>query len=194
MDVGRVPSRRCCQTGGVSAGRVGPAARLTEADVGCWVVKSALPPGAVVPGWRPGAVASLDRCVRPSYRLGLMRPGQRVLLWCSGAGSGVRALGTLTSAVAGEPEPDGPHVGVRLLLLGEPVLRADLVGHPAVAGAEVLRVPAGSNPSFLSPTQTGALIDLLDPADLRAAGWLPGARPVRSTPRVEPPARLDPAT
>lgn len=179
---------------------MGTRARLSEADVGCWVLKSAHPPLDVVPGWRPGSVAILERCVRPSYRLGLMRPGQRVLLWCSGQAAGVRAIGTLTAAAGphrAAPEqqrPGGPRVGVRLLLLPEAVPRTDLLALPVLAAAEVLRVPAGSNPSVLRPEQTGALVDLLDPADLRAARWLPGARPVRLVARVEPPTQAHAAT
>lgn len=159
--------------------------RLTAADVGCWVLKSASAPDGLVGGWQPGAVAVTERCLRPSYRLGLLRAGQRALLWCSGAGSGVHAIGTLTGQAL-----DG-RVGVSLLRLAEPVPRSDLLGHPAFTATEVLRMPAGSNPSFLRPAEAGALIDLLDAADLRRAGWLPGARPVRSTIRIEPPARSD---
>lgn len=171
-----------------------PTPRLTESDIGCWVVKSALAPTAVVPGWQPGSVAEVVRCVRRSYRLSLMQRGQRLVLWCSGPRGGVHAVGTLTTPPAPDDDPDGPRIGVRLLRLAAPVPRSDLLGHPAFAATEVLRVPAGSNPSFLRPDETAALIDLLDAADLRAAGWLPGARAPRATVRVEPPARWDRGT
>jgi hypothetical protein len=110
-----------------------------------------------VPGWRPDGARQLTRCVRPSYRLGLMDAGQPCLLWLSGRDRpGVHALGVL----AGGPRPttDGPVVPVRLFLLAEPVDRAELLADPAARDAEVLRMPAGSNPSWLSDRQFGAVL------------------------------------
>ena len=132
--------------------------RLTRADVACWVLKTSRPPGELVPEWRPGASADLTRCVRASYRLGLMAAGQACLLWLSGRDRpGVHALGRLT----GEPDAqdDGrPAVPVRLTLLPEPVSRADLSADPRTREAEVLRMPAGSNPSWLSADQFAAVL------------------------------------
>lgn len=132
-------------------------ARLTADDVACWVLKSNRPPDAVLPGWLPGATAELDRCVRPSYRLELMRPGRPCLLWISGRRRpGVHALGVLAAAPA--DGADGPAVAVRWTRLAEPVERAELLADPAVRDAEVLRMPAGSNPSWLSPAQYDAVL------------------------------------
>ena len=131
--------------------------RLRPADVACWVVKTARPPSAVVPGWRPGEERTFSRCLYRSYRLGLVAPGDPCLLWLSGRDRpGVHATGV----VAGEVGEDGsgPLVHVRLTLLAEPVPRADLLADPGFADAEVLRVPAGSNPSYLTPTQHAALL------------------------------------
>jgi hypothetical protein len=140
--------------------------RLLPGDVACWVIKSSLVPGALVPGWRPGGAAELDRCVRRSYRLELMAPGQPCLLWVSGREQpGVHAVGVLTSAAT--EDPDGPVVGVSWTRLAEPVLRADLLADPVARDAEVLRMPAGSNPSWLSPAQYAAVL-----AQLRE-GWPP---------------------
>ena len=51
-----------------------------------------------------------------------------------------------------------------------------VVGSNAVslrdAGAEVLRMPAGSNPSYLSAARLDVLLDLLTPEDLQRSGWL----------------------
>jgi hypothetical protein len=136
-----------------------PVARLTAADVACWVVKSSLPPDVLAPGWSPGTRQVLPRCLRPSYRLGLMRPGQPCLLWVSGRDRpGVHALGRLAGeVVAGR---GGPEVPVAFTLLAEPVPRAALLAHPAVRDAEVLRMPAGSNPSWLSAEQHAAVLAL----------------------------------
>ncbi|MCZ2807393.1 hypothetical protein O2W18_19985 [Modestobacter sp. VKM Ac-2983] len=132
--------------------------QLTAEDVACWVLKSSRPPEALVPDWRPGAVAVLDRCVRPSYRLTLMSPGRPCLLWVSGRDRpGVHALGELAGPVDAAA-PGGPAVAVRWTRLAHPVDRADLLADPATRSAEVLRMPAGSNPSWLSPGQYAAVL------------------------------------
>jgi hypothetical protein len=135
-------------------------ARLTGADVACWVFKSAVTTSRLAPGWRPGTAWSTTRCVRPSYRLALMSPGQPCLLWVSGqADPGVHALGELT----GEPQDTdgGPVAPVSLTLLPDPLPRAALLGDPVARDAEVLRMPAGSNPSWLSPAQFAVVLDLI---------------------------------
>ena len=126
----------------------------------CWVLKSARSPQQVSPGWRPGEPRRIGRCVRRSYRLGLMRPDQRCLLWVSGRHEpGVHALGTL--AVPPDPTEPEPVVELDLDLLAEPVPRADLLADPAFGTAEVIRTPAGSNPSWLSAAQLTAVLTRL---------------------------------
>jgi hypothetical protein len=153
--------------------------RLTAEDVACWVLKSTRPPALLAPGWRPGTTRTLRRCVRPSYRLALMTPGTPVLLWVSGRDRpGVHALGELTGPVrnagdgpdgdsgghdsgaqdSGGEGTDGPAVEVRLTALADPVARAELLADPAARDAEVLRMPAGSNPSWLSARQYAAVL------------------------------------
>jgi hypothetical protein len=146
----------------------GPVPRLEPGDVACWVLKSRAAPEQIAPGWRPGSEHELDRCVRRSYRLELMTPGQPCLLWVSGAREpGVHALGEVTAAaVEGD---DGPVVGVRLTRLAEPVARAELLASPAARDAEVLRMPAGSNPSWLTAAQYAAVLGLLGPVSSPAA-------------------------
>jgi hypothetical protein len=130
--------------------------RLTPADVGCWVLKTSVPPSDIAPGWRVGSVRQLARCVRPTYRLDLMAAGQPCLLWLSGRQApGVHAVGTLAGPVG--DGPGGPTVEVELTLLPDPVARAELLTDPLARDAEVLRMPAGSNPSWLSPAQFDAV-------------------------------------
>ena len=137
-------------------------ARLTAEDVACWVLKSSRSPDDVVPGWRPGTVRELDRCVRRTYRLALMSPGQPCLLWVSGRRRpGVHALGELTAAPV--PADGGPVVAVRLTRLAEPVDRAELLADLEARDAEVLRMPAGSNPSWLSAASYAAVLAHLGP-------------------------------
>jgi hypothetical protein len=146
-----------------AAAWLGAMPRLQPGDVACWVLKSSLAPEAVAPGWQPGTTRELDRCLRRSYRLELMRPGQACLLWVSGRHSpGVHALGEL-AAVPVEDD-GGPQVAVRLTRLAEPVDRAELLTDPAVRNAEVLRMPAGSNPSWLSHAQYAAVLAAADRA------------------------------
>ena len=149
--------------------------RLTIGDIGCWVIKSRTAPAAIATDWLPGSSRSLSRCLRRSYRVEVMRPGHRCLLWLSGRHApGVRAIGTLTSEVRLPEAREATlevEIDVDLFLLTEPVARASLLADFGVAGAEVLRMPAGSNPSYLSPEQLSALYDLLSPDDMTAAGW-----------------------
>ena len=126
--------------------------RLSPSDVACWVLKSNRSPGEIAPGWAAGEERRLTRCVHRSYRLALMRAGRPCLLWVSGRRApGVHAIGVL----AGEPGegPGGPEVPVELTLLPDPVPRAELLTDAVVCGAEVVRMPAGSNPSWLSADQ-----------------------------------------
>jgi hypothetical protein len=132
--------------------------RLTPGDVACWVLKTTRPPDELAPGWVAASPRLLSRCVRRSYRLDLMAAGQPCLLWLSGRSRpGVHALGELSGVV--ENGPEGAVVPVRLTLLVEPVPRADLLADPRMRDAEVLRMPAGSNPSWLSAGQFAAVLD-----------------------------------
>jgi hypothetical protein len=141
-------------------------ARLTAGDVACWVLKTSRPPSQLVPGWMPGTAQSLTRCVRASYRLDLMSAGHPCLLWLSGRHSpGVHALGTLAAPVGADAD-GAPVIDVRLTLLPGPVARADLLADPRVRGAEVVRMPAGSNPSWLSAAQFAAVLDRVADAGL----------------------------
>jgi hypothetical protein len=131
--------------------------RLAAGDVACWVLKTSRPPERIVAGWHPGSEQALSRCVRPSYRLGLMAAGHPVLLWLSGREQpGVHALGVLDGAVT--IDADGPVVPVRLTRLAEHIDRAELLADPVARAAEVLRMPAGSNPSWLSGPQFDAVL------------------------------------
>jgi hypothetical protein len=118
------------------------------------VLKTSRPPADLLPGWSPDERRALTRCVRRSYRLDLMAAGQPCLLWLSGRDRpGVHAVGVVTGAV----EPEGWTVPLELTLLRDPVPRAELLADPIAREAEVLRMPAGSNPSWLSAAQFAAV-------------------------------------
>lgn len=133
--------------------------RLVPDDVACWLLKSAGVP-ADLPSAGDGP-ARLGRCLRRTYRLDLLAVGQPVLLWVSGrVDPGVRAVGV----VAG-PAGDDDVVDVDLVALQAPVRRADLLLDDRFRTAEVVRMAAGSNPSYLTHRQLEAVLDLLSPAD-----------------------------
>ena len=134
-------------------------ARLQPSDVAGWLLKSTRAPAEIDPGWAPGEERELTRCVRRSYRLDLVAPGQPVLLWVSGRVlPGVHAVGRVCGPVRAGSEDDGPVLPVRLTALPEPVDRVELLADPDFRTAEVLRMPAGSNPSWLSAAQLGAVL------------------------------------
>jgi hypothetical protein len=132
------------------------------------VIKTNRLPAAIDDAWRPGERRTLSRCVRPTYRLELMAAGQPCLLWVSGRDRpGVHALGAVAGPVS--DDVDGPAVPVRLTLLPEPIPRSDLLTDPRMRDAEVLRMPAGSNPSWLSGEQFVAVLDRLP--DTALGSW-----------------------
>ena len=140
--------------------------RLAAGDVACWVLKTTIPPEDVVTGWRRGTEQELTRCVRPSYRLDLMAAGQPVLLWLSGRQEpGVHAIGVVAGPVTAVD--GGPVVPVRMTRLAEPIGRGELLADPVTRQAEVLRMPAGSNPSWLSGPQFDAVLARLRDGDAR---------------------------
>ena len=108
---------------------------------------------------RSGFSTITTRCVRPSYRTSLVAPGQPVLLWVSGRDrshpAGVYAEGRTTGVV----RQDGEDLvmPVSLGALEVPVPRVELLAHPLLAQLEVLRMPAGSNPSYVTQEQLEAL-------------------------------------
>ena len=142
----------------------GPA--VTEESLGAWVVKASPGTSTVAELVRRGFTTDWSSCLRPTYRAGLVRPGQRVLLWVSGRSpatpAGIHAHGRTTGPVVPGDEVRMPF---RLHPVEPPVLRADLLAHPVLRHAEVLRMPAGSNPSFLTRVQLDALLTEWDRLD-----------------------------
>ena len=148
---------------------------LTADSLGAWLLKANPAAGGLDEHVRSGFENITTRCVRPSYRTSLVRAGQPVLLWVSGRDprllSGLHAAGHTTGSVGDSPE--GPVMPVRLAALVPPVARAALVEDPVLSGLEVLRMPAGSNPSYLDTDQYAALCVAFPQVD-RPDGWSPG--------------------
>ncbi|MCO1659564.1 hypothetical protein [Pseudonocardia humida] len=133
--------------------------RLGVADIGAWLFTC-----------NPREFGELDAvdgfCARPSYRVGLVRPGQPAVLWVSGPegaapAPGIWMVGRTTGAVR---DGDGrrPRVGLALRALAEPVARAELRADPRTARMEVLRAPQMGNPSVVTPAELAAIAELVD--------------------------------
>jgi hypothetical protein len=131
---------------------------LSPDTLGAWLVKASgsLPSTAHHVRTRFAEVESW--CVRATYRTDLVAPGQPVLLWVSGNAArlpaGIYAHGRTTGAAADGVMP------VELSTLEQPLLRSELVGHRELSSLEVLRMPAGSNPSYVTPEQLRLLAEL----------------------------------
>jgi len=127
---------------------------LTEETLGAWLVKAAPAGLSMTEVMSTGFATVTSRCVRPSYRTALVRAGQPVLLWLSGRDpdhpAGIHAHGRTTG-------PASDEMPVQLEPVDPVVTRQQVLAVPGLAGAEVLRMPAGSNPSFLDVEQYLAL-------------------------------------
>ncbi len=145
---------------------------VTADSLGAWLVKWSDDVHPVATLIRTDFSTVTSPCVRQTYRTDLVRRRQPVLFWISGSSklhpAGIYAQGHTTGpAVArGADETSSDPAGrgqsqlvmpVRLRSLQAPVLRRDLVQHPTLARIEVLRMAAGSNPSFVTPADLAAL-------------------------------------
>ena len=134
--------------------------RVTTDSLGAWLLKGDPAHDEVGTLLRTGFADLGTRCVRPSYRTALVAAGQPLLYWVSGRNpdhpAGLHGQGHVTGPVRDDVEL-GPVVPVSLRLLDPPVPRTALLAHPLLADLEVLRMPAGSNPSYVTTEQLAAL-------------------------------------
>lgn len=137
-----------------------PTRAVSPDDLGAWLLKCNADRSDIAD--RVARGERVDQwCVQPNYRTALMRPGQRVIFWVSGSRRGqhpgIWGLGWLAGGPTASPAtPDA--VGSRLQV----PIRIDLLPSDARVGRgalsvdhrlrdlEVLRMPQGSNPSFVS--------------------------------------------
>ena len=145
---------------------------VTADSLGAWLIKGNGDVSAMDELIRNEFSTVAGWCLRPTYRADLVGPGQPVLLWVSGSSeahpAGIyaegRTTGPATADIAGRERLDPEERGrarlsmpVRLRALAEPVWRSDLRDHPSLAHIEVLRMAAGSNPSFVTRGDLAAL-------------------------------------
>lgn len=137
-----------------------PDRALSSDTLGAWLVKASGAERSTREHVRAGFAGVETWCARPTYRTDLAVAGQPVLLWVSGSEpglpAGIHAHGRITG-----PARDGVMPMV-LAPLEVPLPRSELVGHPDLAALEVLRMPAGSNPSYVTPGQLEVLVDMCE--------------------------------
>lgn len=144
---------------------------LFKANPAVWDVLTFLRSGAEVDSWR----------MAPSYRVGLIQPGQPAVLWVTGAANaahtpGVWAMGEICGEVfedVGDPDDllwrdrsaqrqVRPFVEVLLKPLPIPIPRTELRSDPRFAEAEIIRRPRMGNPVALRPIELDVIVDLAD--------------------------------
>lgn len=132
---------------------------ITPATLGAWLIKGSRTATPIEELLRTGFSTVTGWCVRPTYRLDLVRSGQPVLFWLSGGDAsypaGIYARGTTTGPAT--PSSGTLVLPVRLEPVDSPVLRSELRSDPVLSRVEVLTMPAGSNPSFMTCDQLAAL-------------------------------------
>ena len=137
---------------------------VTADTLGAWLLKANPRLSPVGELLRTGFRTVTHRCVRAGYRTGLMQPGQLVLFWVSGGDAdtpaGLHGQGVTTgipAATEGATPGSSLDLPVALAPLDPPVLRSELLAHPTLCRMEVLRMAAGSNPSFLTRVELDEL-------------------------------------
>ncbi|GAA0257836.1 hypothetical protein GCM10009539_49010 [Cryptosporangium japonicum] len=135
---------------------------MTPENLGAWVLKGNADRVDLISRFAAEPQVS-QWCVRPGYRMHLMRAGQPVVFWASGSRAGVWGVGSVADVpFLGE---DGAwHVPLDLTIAPVParVPRSELRADPRLADLEVFRQPQGSNPSFLTVEQFAVVRSYLD--------------------------------
>lgn len=135
-------------------------ARAVDADsLGAWLVKASPDEHSVDELVRQGFETASTWCVRPGYRADLVAPGQPVLLWISGRSTRTPAGLHAQGVTVGGADRSTGRLAVPMTFepVSPPVLRSELVAHPVLSRIEVVRMAAGSNPSYLTGNQLRAL-------------------------------------
>ncbi len=149
-------------------------------DVGGWLLKARRDVWDVV-GAMAGREPLTSWRLTPSYRVGMIRVGDPVVLWLTGSTRqmpppGVWAVGTVTGDIDERQGSGGgwidleardqvrPRVPVNLSVLEQPLLRTELAAHADFAEAEILVAPRVGNPGVLRRRELAVIADLVDGA------------------------------
>ena len=140
---------------------VAPARAVDAETLGAWLIKASPDEHSVDELVRVGFETGWTSCVRPGYRAELVAPGQPVLLWISGRSTRTPAGLHAQGVVVGGADRSTGRLAVPMTFepVSPPVLRSELLEHPVLSRIEVVRMAAGSNPSYLSRDELCALRD-----------------------------------
>ncbi|MGZ8177558.1 hypothetical protein ACXVUM_06460 [Williamsia sp. SKLECPSW1] len=144
-----------------------PHRAVSEATLGAWVFTASGARRDVLRDLAAGRTQIESRCVADNYRTAMMRSGHRAILWLSGPATGRTPRGVWGLGwIAGHAGRDGSGQWVVptdiTLLDPDHAVRATHIREiPTLAGMEVLRVPAASNPSWVDVDQLAVLRELL---------------------------------
>jgi hypothetical protein len=140
---------------------------VTHSNLGAWLIKCDPRVNAEV--LRPAgssAVRVTSRCVARGYRSSMMKEGDHVVIWVSGDGRlmsrGIWGVGHVVGAV--DASAAEPFISVDIPLFTTALTDADLrAAH--IDDLEVQRMPAASNPSWVSQEQWARIERLLGQRD-----------------------------
>ena len=137
---------------------------VTPETLGAWLIKGSRAATPIPELMRTSFSDVTGWCVRPTYRTDLVSSGQPVLFWLSGddptTPAGIYAQGVTLgrTTVMDADEPGGRRtMPVSLQPVQPPILRSWLLQHPVLSQLEVLKMAAGSNPSYLTRDQAREL-------------------------------------
>lgn len=146
-------------------------ARITADNLGAWLIKCQPKVNPELPrAIREDDAPPVTRwCVADNYRSRLMKPGDRAVLWVSGDGRqlarGIWGLGWVTGRARPMVDELGEGTGKLEVPLRIPLSSSGLpaaeIKAAGLTDLEVLRLPQGSNPSWVSVDQLAALDGLL---------------------------------
>lgn len=137
---------------------------VTPDTLGAWLIKGSRAATPIAELMRTSFSDVTGWCVRPTYRTDLVSSGQPVLFWLSGddptTPAGIYAQGVTLgrpTAMHADEARGRLTMPVSLQPVEPPILRSWLLQHPALSRLEVLTMPAGSNPSYLTRDQVSEL-------------------------------------
>jgi hypothetical protein len=163
---------------------------IGRSDVGSWVVRCS--PEEKWDYWKalddgmeaPGVQHPSDWSLGSTYRNDLIEVGDLIVLYVGGRQHpSITEIGVVTEEVhldkwdarytvdASKKGAILPFVSYDTVILTTPVARAVLKSDPRFAHSELMRMRMAANPLYFTPEETRALADLIDPQDLKTAGW-----------------------
>lgn len=164
--------------------------RILRTDIGAWIFK-ANPSDEwdyfeelKDRGLHSGSKTDRSWAIGTNYRTELVKPGDLVVLWVSGpVEPGAHELGIVSGPITVEVLDEDYLINERRrgkhewfapftsYVLPRPISRNEFKQHPVLGASEVIRAPQMGNPTYLSPSEYDAFVELVGSTDLAKAGW-----------------------